>query len=345
MHIPDGYLGPQTYVTMYGVMTPFWIAAARKVRKTLKARQAPLLALGAVFSFVIMMFNVPAPGGSTGHAVGGALIAIVLGPWAAMLSISAALVVQALLFGDGGITAIGANCFNMAVVMPFTAFAIYRLLSGGDAANDKRRALAAGLAGYVSLNLAALATAVEFGIQPAIAHTANGTPLYAPYPLGVAVPAMMIEHALIFGFIEAAVTGLVVGWLAKAEPSLLGIRRAAETTPAPVRAKSPARALWYGLGALVILSPIGLIASGTAWGEWAADEIGDTLGFIPAGLEKIGGLWNAVFPDYTIPGLSGTAGAIAAYIISAAIGVAVTGAAIFALSKLLVGRNTNTASE
>ena len=112
MHIPDGYLGPPTSGTLFAVMIPFWIAASRIAKRTLRAKQVPLLAIGAAFSFVIMMFNVPIPGGSTGHAVGGVLVAILLGPWAAMIAITVALVIQALLFGDGGITAIGANCFN-----------------------------------------------------------------------------------------------------------------------------------------------------------------------------------------------------------------------------------------
>ena len=82
------------------------------------------LAIGAAFSFVVMMFNVPIPGGSTGHAVGGVRVAILLGPWAAMIAITVALVIQALLFGDGGITAIGANCINMAVVIPFVGIKV-----------------------------------------------------------------------------------------------------------------------------------------------------------------------------------------------------------------------------
>jgi cobalt/nickel transport system permease protein len=116
MHIPDGYLGPATYGTMFGVTLPFWAFASWKLNKTLKARQAPYLALGAAFSFVIMMFNIPVLGGTTGHATGTTLIAILLGPWAAIISVSVALIIQSLLFGDGGITAIGANWFNMAVV-------------------------------------------------------------------------------------------------------------------------------------------------------------------------------------------------------------------------------------
>jgi len=107
MHIPDGYLSPQTYVPLTAVVVPFWVVAVRKMRKTLQTRQIPLLALAGAFSFVVMMFNFPIPGGSTGHAVGATLIAILLGPWAAVVSVSIALIIQALVFGDGGITASG----------------------------------------------------------------------------------------------------------------------------------------------------------------------------------------------------------------------------------------------
>jgi cobalt/nickel transport system permease protein len=168
-----------------------------------------------------MMFNIPAPGGSTGHATGAALIAILLGPWAAVLAISVVLVVQAFIFGDGGITAIGANCFNMAFVMPFVSYAVYRIAATGTPALSKRRIFAAGLAGYVGLNAAALTTAVMFGLQPLIAHTADGRPLYSPFPLQIAVPVMAAEHLLVFGFVEAAVTALAFAYLARTEPDLV----------------------------------------------------------------------------------------------------------------------------
>lgn len=343
MHIPDGYLGPQTYGAMYVVMVPFWAAAGKKVRETLKARQTPLIALAAVFSFVVMMFNVPAPGGTTGHAVGAALAAIVLGPWAAMLAVSAALVVQALLFGDGGVTAIGANCFTMAVAMPFAAHFVYRMLWGGEGASARRRAIAAGIAGYVSLNAAAFLTALLFGIQPAIASRPDGTPLYAPYPLGVAIPAMMFEHLFLFGFIEAAVTGLVVAYLYKADPSLFAFAKA---PAASAGARRPAyKYLWIALGVLVLLTPLGLIAPGTAWGEWSVEDIGKKLGFIPAGFSRLEGIWKAALPDYSLPGWDGTAGMVFAYILSAVIGITITALLIFVFIKIIAPRKSRDAAE
>jgi cobalt/nickel transport system permease protein len=222
MHIPDGYLGPATYGVMYAATIPFWAFASWKLNRTLKAKQAPYLAIGAAFSFVIMMFNIPIVGGTTGHATGATLIAILLGPWAAIISVSVALIIQALLFGDGGITAIGANCFNMAVIGGLAGYGIYRLIAAGSAIKSTRRWIAGAIAAYVSLNVSALITAVQLGIQPMIERSPSGQPLYSPFPLSIAVPVMAIEHLLLFGFAEAAVTALVIKYFQKNDPLMLG---------------------------------------------------------------------------------------------------------------------------
>ena len=225
MHIPDGYLGPATCGFFYVLMLPIWAIASKIVKKTLQVKQVPLLAIGAAFSFVIMMFNVPILGGSTGHAVGGVLAAILLGPWAACIAITVALVIQALLFGDGGITAIGANCFNMAFVLPFAGYYIYKAISYNAPIGAKRRVIAAGVAGYFALNFAALFTGIEFGLQPMLHHTATGQAMYCPYGLNVAVPAMVGEHLLIFGWVEAVVTALVIKYMQKQSPELLNEKK------------------------------------------------------------------------------------------------------------------------
>ena len=223
MHIPDGYLSPQTYVPFDIAVIPFLALAARKVRKSMRSRDVPLLAMGAAFSFVIMMFNVPIPGGTSGHAVGGVIVAILLGPWAACVAVSIALIIQALMFGDGGITAIGVNIFNMAIVLPFVGYYTYKLIAGVSEITSTRRWVAGAIAGYLAINVAAVLAGIEFGIQPLIAHAADGHPLYAPYSLAVAVPAMAVGHLALFGFVEALVTALVVRYLQKAESQLLTI--------------------------------------------------------------------------------------------------------------------------
>src|SRR6202050_1434166 len=145
MHIPDGYLSPSTCAAFYAGSAPFWYVALERVKKALHTRLVPLISLFSAFCFLIMMFNLPLPGGTTGHAVGIGLATVVLGPWAAMLAVSVALVIQALFFGDGGITAIGANCFNMAIVGSLVTYAVYRLLAGRSAILSFRRVVAAGL--------------------------------------------------------------------------------------------------------------------------------------------------------------------------------------------------------
>jgi cobalt/nickel transport system permease protein len=130
VHIPDGYLSPSTCAVLYAASAPFWYVASQKVKRLIAGRFVPLISVFAAFSFIIMMFNIPLPGGTTGHAVGASLVAIILGPWAAILAVSVALAIQALFFGDGGILAFGANAFNMAIAMPLVASAIYRTIAG-----------------------------------------------------------------------------------------------------------------------------------------------------------------------------------------------------------------------
>ena len=222
MHIPDGYLSPQTYVPLYVASAAILGIAVNKVKKRLSAKLVPFLGMAAAFSFLIMMFNIPIPGGTTGHAVGAALIALLFGPWVATISVSVALIIQALVFGDGGITALGANCFNMAIVMPFIAYWIFKLMNG-KSENPKRLAISAFLAGYISLVFASIITAIEFGIQPIIASSPSGEALYAPYPLKVAVPVMAIEHLILFGIVEGIVTLLLFKYFYKNNKDIIEV--------------------------------------------------------------------------------------------------------------------------
>jgi cobalt/nickel transport system permease protein len=220
MHIPDGYLSPQTYIPLLGIFVASAAVAVKKVRKEVSARNIPYLGMAAAFSFIIMMFNLPIPGGTTGHAVGSAVIAILFGPWAAMISVSVALIIQALVFGDGGITSIGANCFNMAIFMPLVAYYTFKLLSNNKSGKSAV-SFAAFVSGYLSLVLASTLTAVELGIQPLIASSPDGKALYCPYDLSIAIPAMALEHLLLFGIVEGIVTALIVSYFLRNEPGLI----------------------------------------------------------------------------------------------------------------------------
>ncbi|WP_406676646.1 cobalt transporter CbiM [Moorella sp. ACPs] len=335
MHIPDGYLSPQTCAVLGAAMLPVWRAAARKVRATLKAKQVPLLAIGAAFSFTIMMYNIPIPDGTTAHATGGAILAILFGPWAAAIGLSIALAIQALFFGDGGILAFGANAFNIAFIQPFASFYVYKLLAGRSPVTHGRRVLAAGIAGFTGINLAALAAAVEFGLQPVLFHTASGVPLYSPYPLSLAVPAMALAHLLVAGPAEGIVTGLVVHYLERANPALLQLYPEGRAA-APAGAGGPGlKGLAIGLGILVLLSPLGILASGTAWGEWSPEELQQMLGFVPDGMVKLAASWShALFPDYAVPGLAGSFLAEAlGYILSALVGLGIIMAIFLAVHR------------
>jgi cobalt/nickel transport system permease protein len=229
VHIPDGYLSPQTAGALWTVSVPLWALSLRAIRRRLNQRRIPLLALLSAFSFLIMMFNIPLPGGTTGHAVGGVLIAILVGPWAALTAMTLALAVQAFLFGDGGILALGANAFNMGFVMPFAGYLVFRLLRGSARPKDRRFAIAAAAGGYVGINVASLVVAIELGLQPLFYHLPDGTPLYCPFPLGVTIPAMMIPHLVVAGAAEAILTGGVVAFLGNYHPELFetgpGVRK------------------------------------------------------------------------------------------------------------------------
>lgn len=301
---------------MYGLVIPFWYTATQKLRSVLSSRIVPVMALLSAFCFVIQMINIPLPGGTTGHAVGASLAAIVLGPWPAVLSVSIALTIQALFFGDGGITTLGANCWNMAVIQVFISYYIYRIISS-KTGTPKGKGIAAGIAGFVGINAAAFSTAVQLGLQPILAHSANGTPLYAPYPLSIAVPAMMAAH-FVAGIAEAIVTGSGIAYLSRSAPELLQVTALGnQSKPLPVL-WSRLRVLWIVVAVLVILTPLGLLAPGTAWGEWGSEQLqGMGLGFVPKGLHAMEGMWNAMFPNYSFPGLGENAG----YILSAILGV------------------------
>jgi cobalt/nickel transport system permease protein len=267
-------------------MVPIWLLAGRKVRASLGTRQVPLLALGSAFCFTIMMFNMPALGGTTAHPVAGTLIAVLLGPWAAVLGISVSLAIQALFFGDGGLLAFGANCFAMAFGLPFIGYSIYRLLSARLSAQSPMRAVCSGIGAYFGVNAAAALVAVLLGIQPALFREPNGHALYFPFGLSITLPAMLLTHLLVAGPAEAIVTALVVRYAQRAQLPLYAVSETNEPRSRTARYEP----LWIGLLAVIALAPLGLIAQGEAWGEWdtqgVAEQIKKTEGreYVPKGL-------------------------------------------------------------
>ena len=301
MHIPDNYLSPASCAVLAVAAAPVVGLSITKVKAQLKENKelAPMLGIAASLSFLLMMFNVPIPGGTTAHAVGGVLLSILIGPYAASLALSVALFLQALLFGDGGIIALGANIFNMAIAMPFVGYAVYHFF------RKQNHETAGVLVGsYVGINVAAFLTAIELGIQPIIS-TQGGEPLYNPYGLAVTIPAMMVTHVTIAGAVEVFFTYVIYRFVKQVAPQEL-------YTPTSVNTTSFVKKIRYVLIALVVLSPLGLLAEGTAFGEWSADELAEMMTNVPAGIEN-GFSFEALFSDYTIPGTNIAVG----YILSA----------------------------
>jgi cobalt/nickel transport system permease protein len=255
-----------------------------------------------------MMLNIPLPGGTSGHAVGAVLIALMLGPFSACITVSISLLIQALLFGDGGILSYGANCFNMAFILPFTGYFIFKLITS-IVKNDRSKYIAAFISGYVALNAAAFFTSVEFGIQPLLFKDASGFPIYAPYPLSISIPAMMIPHLLVAGLAEGMVTAGSYAFIMKTSPGFITGDKS-KTSLAP---------LYIFLLLMLVLVPLGLLTSQTAWGEWSIDELGIMFDKVPQGI-KNGIDFKAFMPDYGIPVIKN---GIAGYVISAITGTAI----------------------
>jgi cobalt/nickel transport system permease protein len=223
-------------------------------------------------------------------------------------------------FGDGGITTLGANCFNMAIVGSLVAYAVYRLASGRAALTSPRRVVAAALAGYTAINASAFCAAVEFGIQPLFFKDASGAPLYAPYPLSIAIPAMMIGHLTLAGLAELILSAGVVAYFQRTNPSLLKLTAPGSLDADEVIAGKDTqsmwrtvRPLWIGLALLLVLTPLGILATGTAWGEWSARDFSNLPSREkmaaasrntspparpPQGLDRLSSVWTAPFPQY-----------------------------------------------
>jgi cobalt/nickel transport system permease protein len=208
MHIPDGFVSP-TVAAVTGVasVVALGIAVARS-QDAFGVRRAPVLGLTTAFIFAAQMINFPVAGGTSGHLLGGALAAVILGsPWAGALCIATVLIIQAVLFADGGITALGANIFNMAVIGVWVGWALTQTLHRLFGGSRGRLPLAAGIAAGVSVVVAAVAAAIELAL--------SGTA-----PTAIVLPAMAGVHILI-GIGEGFITGGVLAYLASARPDLL----------------------------------------------------------------------------------------------------------------------------
>jgi cobalt/nickel transport system permease protein len=268
------------------------------------------------------------------------LIAVILGPWAAVIAVSTALAIQALFFGDGGVLAYGVNSFNMAFVMTMVGYyGVYRPLTRNVSLTSPRRAFAAGLGGYVGIVAAAACCGIELGLQPTLFHNANGQPLYAPYHLAQSLPAMLLAHLTIAGGVEFALTFGVIAYLQRANLPVLRINHGAvpETDADVVR--PPSRVKWcYALAPIalmVVATPLGLLYNSGAYGEdnVKANPHGflrkNHLSAIPTGLNHYAQFWHhALFNGYDF---SHDRHPSVGYLISALVGAAAVSLGLLAV--------------
>jgi cobalt/nickel transport system permease protein len=211
MHIPDGFLTNRIAVSLDVVSGAGILYAARRAKVDLSGRMVPLMGILAAFVFAAQMLNFPILGGTSGHLIGGSLLAILLGPTAGFLTMSTVVIAQALFLQDGGLVALGANIFNIGAVTCFSGYAVYRLLGGGTA-RGKRLLLAGFIAGWVSMIVSSACCAVEIGISGVI-------------PLRIGLTTMLGYH-MVVGVIEGALTAGVLSFLTKVRPDLMKINGA-----------------------------------------------------------------------------------------------------------------------
>ncbi len=202
MHIPDGLISPQTYLPALALAAPLWVLAGRRLRARLGDEVLPRLAVFTAFAFLLSTLMLPLPGGTSGHAVGVGLLALVFGPWTAFMAYSLVLLLQAVVVGAGGITALPVNALAIGFAGAWLAAGLYAALRRfGEAP-------AVLLAVWLSVMGSALLLALVLGLQPVIAHGPDGTPRFFPFGPAITVPALLLPHALI-GAGEAALTLLV----------------------------------------------------------------------------------------------------------------------------------------
>jgi len=298
MHIPDGFLNLVVSIFSWLVTIAIVGLAISKTNKSLGERQIPLMGVMAAFIFAAQMINFPVAGGTSGHLLGGALAAIVLGPWAGMLVMTSVIAVQALLFQDGGLLVMGANILNMGLATAAVGYGLYRSV----ASSPKGVKLAVtGVAAWLSVMTGALLTTLQLWL--------SGTS-----QLTVVFPAMMGVHALI-GLGEALITVFALGFILQTRPDLLG-----EGSESAKAGKG-----WVWAGGLIALFVVLLSPLASADPD-GLERVATDAGFIHNGQSAP----FSIIPDYTIPFLGETS--------FSTIAAGVVGVVIVGLVAVLIGR-------
>jgi cobalt/nickel transport system permease protein len=274
LHIPDGFLSPTVWLVCWTLAAVGVGLALYRSGKELGERQVPLMGVLAAFVFAAQMLNFTVAGGTSGHLIGGALAAVLLGPWAGILTMTTVVVIQAVVFQDGGLLAAGANVLNMAVVATLVGYGVYRGVMA--LARGKRWGIFAG--GFAAAWLSVVVSAVAAAAQLAFSGTS---------PLSLALPAMAGVHALI-GVGEGLITVGALAFVAAARRDLL------EPSAAPAGGLR-----WAGVGLGVALA-VTLLAPLASPHPDGLERVGEDLGFIAEAQDAP----FEIIPDYVLPGIA-----------------------------------------
>jgi cobalt/nickel transport system permease protein len=318
MHIPDGFLDAKTLAVTAGLAAVGVTTAVRQARTQLPPRRVPLLGVTAAFVFAAQMVNFPVAGGTSGHLLGGTLAAVLLGPSAAVLVMTAVLTLQCLLFADGGLLALGANVFNMGMVSGVGGYCVYR---GCRRVLGERSPLAAvAVAAWCSTVMAAIATAGELSLSGVV-------------PWSVGVLAMAGVH-VVMGVGEALITTLVVLAISRTRPEILA--EGVAGLPRRGIGEIVAFGLVISLGLGMFVSPLA-----SAWPD-GLEKIAATLGFLGRAVKTP--LVPSLIPDYVLPGVASPAWATA---LAGGLGTTVIFLLVLGVARLILPRrrpDTDTAS-
>lgn len=301
LHIPDGFLSAPVALVGWLLMIVAVAVALRLTEERLGERQIPLMGVLAAFVFAAQMINFPVAGGTSGHLLGGTLVAILLGPWAAVLVMTTVVAVQALLFQDGGLLALGFNTVNMGVLTIFIGYAVYTWARKAFGSTTRASLVAAGAAAWISVEAAAIATSLELAI--------SGTS-----PLDVALPAMVGVHALI-GLGEALITAAALSFILQTRPDIVAARQGATRG-----------STWIAAGLVIALA--------IAFASPLADSDPDGLERVAEDKAFIDAAEDApyeILPDYTIPFIKNEA---LTTILAGIVGVLIVAAIGFGLGRL-----------
>jgi len=297
MHIPDGFLTLVISVICWLLTAGVISMAISRTNKSLGEKQIPLMGVMAAFIFAAQMINFPVAGGTSGHLLGGALAAIVLGPWAGMLVMTAVIAVQGLLFQDGGLVVMGANIFNMGLVTAAVGYGLYRSSTSGS---RTVKLTVAGIAAWLSVMTGALMTSLELWLS----GTSN---------LQLVIPAMLGFHALI-GLGEAFITVSALGFIMQTRPDLMG-----DDSESAKGSRN-----WVYVGGLIALIVV-LLSPFASTDPDGLNRVAMDLGFIQSAQSAAGPL-----AGYTVPFLDSSS---ASKIFAGIIGIVVVGFAVFLVGR------------